>query len=75
MTIPSVAELLGLTPPAEIGDISRFPLARKLAGYSGLTPTINQSRQSSRADRLSKPGPKHAALGRGRGGPAGLAAE
>jgi transposase len=57
MTIPGIAELLGLTLAAEIGDISRFSTARKLVGYSGLTPTIKQSGQSSRTGRLSKAGP------------------
>jgi transposase len=57
MTIPGVAELLGLTIASEIGDIARFPSARKLVGYSGLTPTIKQSGQSSRTGRLSKAGP------------------
>jgi transposase len=40
MTIPGVAELLGLTLLAEIGDVARFPTARRLVGYSGLAPTI-----------------------------------
>ena len=57
MTIPGVAELLGLTLAAEIGDVARFASARKLVGYSGLTPTIRQSGQSSRTGRLSKAGP------------------
>jgi transposase len=57
MTIPGVAELLGLTIASEIGDISRFPSARKLVGYSGLTPRIKQSGQSERVGRLSKAGP------------------
>ena len=57
MTIPGVAELLGLTLSCEIADVSRFPTARKLVGYSGLTPTIKQSGQSSRTGRLSKAGP------------------
>ena len=57
MTIPGVAELLGLTLAAEIGEIARFPTARKLVGYSGLTPTIRQSGQSARTGRLSKAGP------------------
>ena len=57
MTIPGVAELLGLTLAAEIGDITRFPTARKLVGYSGLTPVIKQSGQSSRTGRISKAGP------------------
>jgi transposase len=57
MTIPGVAELLGLTLLAEIGDISRFPTARRLVGYSVLAPTIKQSGQSSRTGPLSKAGP------------------
>ncbi len=57
MSIPGVAELLGLTLAAEIGDITRFPSARQLVGYSGLAPTIKQSGQSSRTGRLSKAGP------------------
>jgi transposase len=57
MTIPGVAELLALTIASEIGDIVRFPTARKLVGYSGLTPRIEQSGQSSRVGRISKAGP------------------
>jgi transposase len=57
ISIPGVAELLGLTIPSEVGDIARFPSARKLVGYSGLTPTIKQSGQSCRTGRLSKAGP------------------
>lgn len=57
MTIPGVAELLGLTLLAEIGEISRFPTARRLVGYSGLAPTVKQSGQSSRTGPLSKAGP------------------
>jgi transposase len=57
MTIPGVAELLGLTLASEIGDITRFPSAGKLVGYSGLTPMIKQSGQSSRTGRISKAGP------------------
>ena len=57
MTIPGVAELLALTIASEIGDIARFPSARKLVGYAGLAPRIKQSGQSSRIGRLSKAGP------------------
>jgi transposase len=57
MTIPGVAELLGLTIASEIGDIARFPTAGKLVGYSGLTPRIKQSGQSARVGRISKAGP------------------
>jgi transposase len=57
MTIPGIAELLGLTIASEIGDISRFPSARKLVGYAGLAPRIKQSGQSSRIGQLTKAGP------------------
>ena len=57
MTIPGVAELLGLTIASEIGDIGRFPSARKLVGYAGLAPRVKQSGESSRTGRLSKAGP------------------
>jgi transposase len=57
MTIPAIAELLGLTIASEIGDISRFPSARKLVGYAGLAPRIKRSGQSSRIGQLTKAGP------------------
>ena len=57
MTIPGVAELLGLTIASEIGDVARFPSARKLVGYAGLAPRIKQSGESSRIGRISKAGP------------------
>jgi transposase len=49
-------ERLSLTIASEIGDISRFPTARKLVGYSGLTPRVYQSGQKSRTGKLSKSG-------------------
>ena len=55
-TIPGIGPLLGLTFAAEIGDVARFPTARKLVGYSGLTPRIRQSGQSSSIAGLSKAG-------------------
>ncbi len=56
MTVPGLGELLALTITAEIGDISRFPSARKLVGYAGLAPTIKQSGQSSWVGPISKAG-------------------
>ncbi len=56
ITIPGVGDLLGLTIASEIGDISRFPSARKLIGYSGLTPRVYQSGQKSRTGKLSRTG-------------------
>jgi transposase len=55
-TIPGVGWLLGLTFAAEIGDISRFPSAGKLVGYSGLVPRVRQSGESSRTGKLAKAG-------------------
>jgi transposase len=43
VTIPGAGDLLALTLAAEIGDISRFPSARKLVGYAGVAPGISQS--------------------------------
>jgi transposase len=57
MTIPGVAELIGLTLACEIGNVTRFPSARKLVGYSGLTPRVTQSGISSRTGQITKTGP------------------
>jgi hypothetical protein len=75
VTIPGIGDLLGLTIASEIGDISRFPSARKLVGYSGLTPRVYQSGRKiadreAREERLDD-----AALSRDRGRPAGVATE
>jgi transposase len=43
VTIPGVGDLLALTLAAEIGDIGRFPSPRKLVGYAGMAPAVNQS--------------------------------
>ncbi len=42
-TLPGVGEFTALVMVAEIGDISRFPSARKLASWAGLTPTVRGS--------------------------------
>jgi len=55
-TIPGVGWLLGLTFAVEIGDVSRFPSASKLVGYSGLVPRVSQSGERSRTGRLSRAG-------------------
>ena len=55
-TIPGVGDLLGLTLASEIGDVSRFSSPRKLIGYAGLSPKINQSGDRSRTGALSKAG-------------------
>jgi transposase len=57
-TIPGVGALLALTIASEIGDVTRFASARKLVGYSGLTPRIKQSGKSDRTGPLTKAGPR-----------------
>jgi transposase len=57
-TIPGLGQLLALTFAAEIGEIARFPSARKLVGYSGLSPRVRQSGKSERTGALAKSGPK-----------------
>jgi transposase len=55
-TIPGVGNLLGLTLASEIGDVARFASPRKLIGYAGLAPKVNQSGDRSRTGALSKAG-------------------
>ena len=42
---------------AEIGDITRFGSARKLASRAGLTPTVRDSDLKVRHGHISGPGP------------------
>jgi transposase len=58
-TVPGIGLVLASTIAAELGDISRFPSARKLAGYTGLCPRVYQSGESDRRGPLRKNGPKY----------------
>jgi transposase len=55
-TLPGVGEFTALVSVAEIGDISRFPSARKLASWAGLTPTVRGSDLKVRHGHISKQG-------------------
>jgi transposase len=55
-TLPGVGEFTALVMVAEIGDISRFPSARKLASWAGLTPTVRGSDLHVRHGHISKQG-------------------
>jgi transposase len=55
-TLPGVGEFTALVTVAEIGDISRFPSARKLASWAGLTPTVRGSDRTVRHGHISKQG-------------------
>jgi transposase len=59
LTVPGIGWVLAFTIAAEIGDIQRFPTAKKLCGYSGLCPRVNQSGDKDRRGPLSKHGPKY----------------
>jgi transposase len=59
LTVPGIGWVLAFTIAAEIGDIARFPSAKKLCGYTGLCPRVNQSGDKDRRGPLSKHGPKY----------------
>jgi transposase len=59
LTVPGISWVLAYTIAAEIGDIARFPSARKLAGYSGLCPRVYQSGERDLRGPLSKQGPRY----------------
>lgn len=58
MSAPGIGWVLGFTIASEIGTIERFPTARKLVGYTGLCPRVDQSGESDRRGPLTKNGPK-----------------
>ena len=59
MTAPGIGWVLGYTIAAEIGDITRFPTPRKLVGYTGLCPSVDQSGGHDWRGSLAKNGPKY----------------
>jgi transposase len=56
-TLPGVGQFTALVMLAEIGDITRFGSARKLASWAGLTPTVRGSDRTVRHGHISKQGP------------------
>jgi hypothetical protein len=56
MGLPGVGEFTVLVILAEVGDISRFPYARKLAAWAGLTPTVRGLDTHVRHGHISKQG-------------------
>ena len=60
-TLPGVGEFTALVMLAEIGGISRFPSARKLAARAGLIPTMRGSGLTVRHGHI----PGRARRGRG----------
>ncbi|MFD7282949.1 transposase [Streptomyces sp. NPDC059862] len=54
--LPGVGILTALVIVTEVGDISRFPDARKPASWAGLTPTVRSSDLTVRHGHISKQG-------------------
>lgn len=54
--LPGVGPFTALVILAETGDITRFPSARKLAAWAGLTPTVRGSDRTVRHGHISKQG-------------------
>jgi transposase len=67
-TLPGAGEFTALVMLAEIGDITRFPTARKLASRAGLTPTVRGSDRTVRHGHIPRAGPGLAAVGHEPGG-------
>jgi transposase len=58
VSIPGISFVSALTIMAEIGDIKRFPSAKKLMGYSGLVPSTYGSGDKITHGRITKTGSK-----------------
>lgn len=56
MSVPGIGYYLALLILAEIGDVRRFPSARKLASYAGLVPTTRSSGGHTYHGRITKQG-------------------
>ena len=56
MGLPGVGKLTAMTLVAEIGDIARFPTARKLCAFTGLTPQVRNSDRTLRHGHITKQG-------------------
>lgn len=55
-SIPGISYVSGLTIMAEIGDVNRFPSAKKLQGYAGLVPSTYASGERMVHGRITKQG-------------------
>jgi len=56
--LPGVAMLTAITILAAIGDITRFPTAKKLVGYAGLGTRVHDSGMTHNSGRITKTGRK-----------------
>jgi transposase len=58
-TAPGVGPIVSATVLAEIGDFARFPDAKAIGRYAGLTPRVFASGGKERHGRISKTGPRY----------------
>jgi transposase len=58
MAIPGIGLLSAMTLVSEIGDISRFPTARKLSAWAGLIPSMRNSDWTVHHGHITKAGPR-----------------
>jgi len=56
--LPGVAMLTAITILAAIGDVNRFPNAKKLVGYAGLGTRVHDSGMTHNSGRITKAGRK-----------------
>lgn len=56
LQLPGVSLVTALTTLAAIGEITRFPSAKKLAGYSGLGGSVSATGQTYRTGGITKQG-------------------
>ena len=54
MQLPGFAIIVAMTVLAAIGDITRFPSAKKLVGYSGLGASVHDSGEMHRTGGITK---------------------
>ncbi len=57
--IPGVGAFIALLVVAEVGDVSRFPSARHLGSWAGLTPRVRNSGERVRLGSISHQGSAH----------------
>jgi transposase len=57
--IPGVGVFIALLVIAEVGDVRRFPSARHLASFAGLTPRVRNSGERVRLGPISRQGSPH----------------
>jgi len=56
MTLPGVGAFIAIVLVMELGDIHRFPSAKHVASYIGLTPRVRASADRIRSGHISKEG-------------------